>query len=54
MSWEALITQLSSTLAAGLIQFMRAINSVKNGFGLSLLDHSLEVLSTAHTARNLQ
>jgi len=44
---------LSSTLVAGLIQFTRALNSVKNSFDLSLLDHSLEVLSTVHTARNL-
>jgi len=26
---------------------------VKNNFDLLLLDHSLEVLSTVHTARNL-
>jgi len=26
---------------------------VKNSFDLLLLDHSLEVLSTAHTAQNL-
>jgi len=38
MSWEALITQLSSTLAAGLIQFTRALNSVKNSFDLLFLD----------------
>jgi len=35
------------------IQFTCALNSVKNSFDLSLLDHSLEVLSTVHTARNL-
>jgi len=26
---------------------------VKNSFDLLLLDHSLEILSTVHTARNL-
>jgi len=45
---------LSPTLVAGLIQFTRALNSAKNSFDLLLLDHSLEVLSTVHTARNLQ
>jgi len=44
---------LSPTLVASLIQFTRALNSVKNSFDLLLLDHSLEVLSTVHTARNL-
>jgi len=29
------------------------LNSVKNSFDLLLLDHSLKVLSTVYTARNL-
>jgi len=44
---------VSTTQAADLIQFTRALNSVKNSFDLLLLDHSLEVLSTVNTARNL-
>ena len=39
---------LSPTLVAVLIQFTRALNSVKNSFDLLLLDHSVEVLSTVH------
>jgi len=35
------------------MQFTRALNLVKNCFDLLLLNHSLKVLSTAHTARNL-
>ena len=42
---------LSTTLVVGLIQFSRALNSVKNSFDILLLDHSLEVLSTVHTAK---
>jgi len=44
---------VSPTLVAGLIQFTRALNSVKNSFDLLLLDHSLEALSTVHTAQSL-
>ena len=44
---------LSATLVAGLIQFTRTLNSVKNSFDLLLLAHSLEALSTVHTAQNL-
>jgi len=44
---------LSPNLIAGLIQFTRSLNSVKNSFDLLLLDHCLEVLSIVHTARNL-
>jgi len=44
---------LPPTLVTDLIQFTRALNSVKNSFDIVLLDHSLEVLSTAHTAQNL-
>jgi len=44
---------LSPTLVSGLTQFTCALNSVKNSFDLLLLDRSLEVLSTVHTARNM-
>jgi len=44
---------LPSTLVTDLIQFTRVLNSVKNSFDIVLLDDSLEVLSTAHTAQNL-
>jgi len=40
-------------MVAGPIQFTRALNSVKSSFDLLLLDHSLEVLRTVHTERNL-
>ena len=49
------LCQQCSTFAgqvvAGLIQFTRALNSVKNSFDILLLDHSLEVLITVHAAR---
>jgi len=44
---------LSATLVAGLNQFTRALNFVKNSYDLLLLDHSLDVLSVVHTAQNL-
>ena len=44
---------LFPALVVDLIQFTRALNSVTNSFDLLLLDHSLEVLSTVHTAQNL-
>jgi len=43
---------LSPTLVEGLIQFTRALNSVKNSFDLLLLDHSLKSLEyCAHSAK---
>jgi len=53
ISREALIARIVTTLVVGLIKFTRALNSVKNSFDLLLLDHSLEVLSTVPTAKNL-
>jgi len=37
---------LSPTLVAALIQFTRALNSVKNSFDILLIDHSLEYFAT--------
>jgi len=48
-----LIARFVSTMVAGLTQVTRALNSVKKSFDILLLDHSLEVFSTVHTAQNL-
>jgi len=40
---------LSPTLVAGLIQFIRALNTLTNSFDLLLLDHSLEYF--AHSTK---
>jgi len=51
--WEALIARFVPHPGCGTNSIYTRLELCKNRFDLLLLDHSLEVLSTVHTAQNL-
>jgi len=53
ISWEALIARFVLHPGCGPNSIYTRIKLCENSFDLSLLDHSVDVLSTVHTARNL-